>query len=71
MFTQMLVPLDGSETAEKALPYSRYLAGKLKIPVRLLAVLDMTDTANDITQDRDLGVLIPPLMMRHARLKTT
>src|SRR5512140_3099654 len=52
MFTQMLVPLDGSETAEKVLPYSRYLAGKLKIPVRLLAVIDMADTVTDITEDR-------------------
>ena len=56
MFTQMLVPLDGSETAEKVLPYSRYLAGKLKIPVRLLAVLDMADTVTDILEDRALGL---------------
>jgi nucleotide-binding universal stress UspA family protein len=26
MFTKLLIPLDGSRTAEKALPYARYLA---------------------------------------------
>jgi nucleotide-binding universal stress UspA family protein len=40
MFTRMLVPLDGSETAETALPYSRALARSLKIPVVLLGVID-------------------------------
>jgi nucleotide-binding universal stress UspA family protein len=39
MYTRMLVPLDGSETAEKVLPYARSLAGSLKIPVELLAVI--------------------------------
>ena len=33
MYRRMLVPLDGSKTAEKVLPYARSLAGKLKIPV--------------------------------------
>jgi len=56
MFTQMLVPLDGSETAEKVLPYSRYLAGKFKIPVRLLAVIDMTEMATQIAEDRALVI---------------
>jgi len=53
MFTQMLVPLDGSETAEKVLPHSRYLAGKLKIPVLLLAVIDMAETGTSVAEDRD------------------
>lgn len=56
MFTQMLVPLDGSGTAEKVLPYSRYLAGKFKIPVRLLAVVDMTEIATQIAEDRALAI---------------
>ena len=56
MFTQMLVPLDGSGTAEKVLPYSRYLAGKFKIPVRLLAVLDMAEMATQIAEDRALAL---------------
>jgi nucleotide-binding universal stress UspA family protein len=41
MYTRMLVPLDGSETAEKVLPYARALARSLKIPIELLAVIDI------------------------------
>jgi nucleotide-binding universal stress UspA family protein len=41
MYTRMLVPLDGSETAEKVLPYARALARGLKIPVELLAVIEI------------------------------
>lgn len=41
MYTRMLVPLDGSETAEKVLPYTRVLARSLKIPVELLAVIEI------------------------------
>jgi len=48
MYTKMLIPLDGSKTSEKVLPYARYLAGKLKIPVELLAVIDMADLATHI-----------------------
>jgi nucleotide-binding universal stress UspA family protein len=33
--------LDGSKVAEQVLPYARYLAGKLKIPVDLLSVVDV------------------------------
>jgi nucleotide-binding universal stress UspA family protein len=42
MYTRMLVPLDGSETAEKVLPYARTLAGSLKIPVELLGVIEIS-----------------------------
>jgi nucleotide-binding universal stress UspA family protein len=38
----MLVPLDGSETAEKVLPYVRTLVGSLKIPVELLTVIEIS-----------------------------
>ncbi len=41
MYTRMLVPLDGSVTAEKVLPYARGLARSLKIPVELLAVIEI------------------------------
>ena len=37
MYRRILVPLDGSKVAEQVLPYARYLAGKLKIPVDLLS----------------------------------
>ena len=52
MYTQMLVPLDGSKTAEKVLPYARYLVGKFKIPVRLLAVIDIAEMATHISADK-------------------
>jgi nucleotide-binding universal stress UspA family protein len=43
MHTKMLIPLDGSKTAEQILPYARYLAGRFKIPVELLAIIEMAD----------------------------
>ena len=42
MYTRLLIPLNGSKTAEAALPYSRTLARTLKIPVELLGIIDMT-----------------------------
>jgi nucleotide-binding universal stress UspA family protein len=41
MYTRLLIPLDGSKTAEAVLPYGRTLAGTLKIPVELLGVVDI------------------------------
>jgi nucleotide-binding universal stress UspA family protein len=40
MYTRMLVPLDGSKVAEQVLPYARFLAKALGIPVELLGVVD-------------------------------
>jgi nucleotide-binding universal stress UspA family protein len=52
MFTKMLIPLDGSKTAEKVLPYARYLAGKLKMPVELLAVIDIAEMTTHISAEK-------------------
>jgi len=52
MYTKVLVPLDGSKTAEKVLPYARYLAGKFKIPIELLAVIDVAELAAQITTEK-------------------
>ncbi len=52
MYSKILVPLDGSKTAEKVLPYARHLAGKFKIPVELLAVLDVANMATHISADK-------------------
>ena len=52
MYTRMLIPLDGSKTAEKVLPYARYLAGKLKIPIELLAVIDIAEMATHIAAEK-------------------
>ncbi|HET9885426.1 MAG TPA: universal stress protein [Candidatus Binatia bacterium] len=52
MYEAMLVPLDGSKTAEKVLPYARYLAGKFKVPVELLAVVDVVEIASHMTSEK-------------------
>ena len=52
MCTRMLIPLDGSRTAEKVLPYARALGGVLKIPVELLAVVDIGEMATHITASK-------------------
>ena len=43
MYKKMLIPLDGSKTAEAVLPYARTLARKLNLPVELLGVVDRAD----------------------------
>lgn len=52
MYSKILVPLDGSKTAEKVLPYARYLAGSFKIPVELLAVVDIAELASQIASEK-------------------
>jgi nucleotide-binding universal stress UspA family protein len=52
MYSKMLIPLDGSKTAEKVLPYARYLAGKLKVPIELLAVIDIAEMATHISAEK-------------------
>jgi len=52
MYSKVLIPLDGSKTAEKVLPYARYLAGKLKLPVELLAVIDIAEMATHISAEK-------------------
>jgi nucleotide-binding universal stress UspA family protein len=52
MYSKMLVPLDGSKTAEKVLPYARYLAGKFKVPVELLAVVDIAEIASHMAGEK-------------------
>lgn len=47
MYKEILVTLDGSETAEQVLPYSRGLARRLGIPVDLITVIDVTETARN------------------------
>jgi nucleotide-binding universal stress UspA family protein len=52
MYSKILIPLDGSGTAEKVLPYARQLSAKLNIPVELLAVLDVAELATHITAEK-------------------
>jgi nucleotide-binding universal stress UspA family protein len=52
MYTKILIPLDGSKTAEKVLPYARFLATSWKLPIELLAVVDIAELATHISPDR-------------------
>jgi nucleotide-binding universal stress UspA family protein len=52
MYSKILIPLDGSKPAEKVLTYARYLAGKFKIPIELLAVIDIAEMAAHIPAKR-------------------
>jgi len=52
MYSKLLVPLDGSKTAEAVLPAARYLADGLKIPVELLAVVDIAELAAHLPADK-------------------
>ena len=52
MYSRILIPLDGSRTAEKVLPYARYLASKLKIPTELLAVIDIAELAAHVKAEK-------------------
>jgi nucleotide-binding universal stress UspA family protein len=52
MYRRMLIPLDGSKTAEKILPYARSLAGKLKISVEFMGVVDLAEMAAHVSVDK-------------------
>jgi nucleotide-binding universal stress UspA family protein len=45
MYTKILVPLDGSKTAENVVPLARSFARSLQIPVELLGVVDIAEIA--------------------------
>lgn len=64
MYTRMLVPLDGSKTSEKVLPYARALAKNLKTPVELLAVIDLDRYASG-ERARFLDALIDAAVRRN------
>ena len=52
MYTKLLIPLDGSKTAEQVLPFARILAGTLKLPVELLDVIDISAMSAHIVSDK-------------------
>ncbi|MDH3444670.1 MAG: universal stress protein [Deltaproteobacteria bacterium] len=45
MYSKILVPLDGSKTAELVLPHARALARKFNLPIELLCVIDIAEVA--------------------------
>jgi len=52
MYTKMLIPLDGSRTAEKVLPFARVLAQTVKIPIELLGIVDLGVMVAHIAADK-------------------
>ena len=52
MYGRILIPLDGSKTAEKVLPYARFLAEMLKLPVDLLGVIDLATIATHLSGEK-------------------
>jgi nucleotide-binding universal stress UspA family protein len=52
MFTKLLIPLDGSRTSEKVLPFARVLAATLKLPVELLEVVDVSAVSAHVASDK-------------------
>jgi nucleotide-binding universal stress UspA family protein len=45
MYARIVVPLDGSEVAERALPQAEELARRLSVPLHLVRVVDLTRLA--------------------------
>ena len=54
MYTQIIVPVDGSTLAEGVLPYVRSLARQLELPVTLLQVID-PEVVSSYTTARDMS----------------
>lgn len=52
MYTRILIPLDGSKTAEQVLPYARTLVNKLKVPLELMGVIDIAEFAAHISAEK-------------------
>jgi nucleotide-binding universal stress UspA family protein len=49
MYKKILIPLDGSKTAETVLPLARSWSSKLKLPVELIAVVDTAELARSLS----------------------
>jgi len=64
MYTRMIIPLDGSKVAEQVLPYGRFLAKALMIPVELLGVVDPETLVafSNPAQGRHLDTLVAETM---------
>ena len=49
MYKKILIPLDGSKTAEAVFPLARSWSSKLKLPVELIAVVDTAELARSLS----------------------
>lgn len=57
MYTKILIPLDGSKTAEQVVPYARTFARALRLPVELLTVVDITSLLTSTERARQFDKL--------------
>jgi len=57
MYSKILVPLDGSKTAEAVLPYSKFLAETLHLPVQLVHAIDPQSAAPVLQAKREMEYL--------------
>jgi nucleotide-binding universal stress UspA family protein len=58
VFTRLLIPLDGSKTAEQVLPWARTFADRFKLPVELLAVVDIGTFLTSVERARRFDKLV-------------
>jgi nucleotide-binding universal stress UspA family protein len=58
MYSKVLVPLDGSKTAENVLPYARCFARSLQMPVELMAVVDAIEMDHHVSVAESSDALI-------------
>jgi nucleotide-binding universal stress UspA family protein len=52
MYSKILIPLDGSRTAENVLPLARCFARGLQVPVELLGIVDIAEMARHVSADQ-------------------
>lgn len=57
MYSKILVPLDGSKTAEAVLPYGKFLAETLQLPVQLVHAVDPQTVAPAVQTKREMEYL--------------
>lgn len=58
MFTRLLIPLDGSKTAEQVMPCARTFVDRFELPVELLAVVDIGPLLTSVEQARRFDKLV-------------
>lgn len=56
MYTKMLIPLDGSKTAEQVLPYARFFTNRFKKPVEFIAVIDIAELMAHLSAEKALAL---------------
>ena len=53
MYKRIVVPLDGSNLSAEVLPYVRWLARSLNVPVELMQVNDRARLGNALSDDSE------------------